>query len=277
MRLALISDIHANLQALRATLADIAGRGVDRIVCLGDIVGYNANPAECIALVRQADALCVAGNHDLAVCGRMPTRYFPATAARAVEWTQRRLSRDDLQFLAGLPLKASLPGGLIAVHGALHPHTECATVRLDTDEKRLQSFQALIADPSGAHIGAFGHTHRIGIYALRSDSAGGIEARREATTALRDDTYYLINPGSVGQPRIKDTRASYMAVDLALRTVSVHRVAYDAEAALAATREAGLAPALSFVAGPLRGAIGSGLRALRLDRQVSDLAAYLGL
>ena len=277
MRLALVSDIHANLEALRATLADIATHEVDRIVCLGDIVGYNANPAECIALIRAANALCVAGNHDLAVCGRMPTRYFPANAARAIEWTQRRLSWRDLQFLAGLPLKAYVGGELVAVHGALHPQTHCATVRLDTDEKRLRSFQALIADRSGARIGAFGHTHQIGIYALRPGSAGGIDARGDQTTALRDDAFYLLNPGSVGQPRSKDTRASYMIVDLALRTVTVHHVTYDTEAALAATRHAGLLPALSFVSGPLRGAIGGGLRALHLDRSVRGLAAYLGL
>jgi predicted phosphodiesterase len=277
VRLALISDIHANLEALRATLGDIAGRGADRIVCLGDIVGYNAQPAECIALIRDVDALCVAGNHDLAVCGRMPTRHFPATAARAVAWTQRRLSWRDLQFLAALPLKAHVEGGLVAVHGALHPQTQCATVRLDTDEKLLRSFQALIADASGARIGAFGHTHHVGIYEFRPRNGGGIRARREQTTMLRDDAYYLLNPGSVGQPRSKDTRASYMVVDLAERTVAVHRVAYDAEAAHAATRQAGLAPALSFVSGPLRGAIGGGLRALHLDQPFRNFAAYLGL
>lgn len=276
MRLALISDIHANLEALQATLADIACRGVDRVVCLGDIVGYNANPAECVALIRGADALCVAGNHDLAVCGRIPTKYFPATAARAVAWTQRRLSWRDLQFLAGLPLKARVEGGLVAVHGALHPQTASATVRLDTDEKRQQSFQALIADRSGARIGAFGHTHEVGIYEFRL-RGGGTDARGEQTTALRDDAYYLLNPGSVGQPRSKDTRASYMTVDFATRTVAVHRVAYDRQAALAATRRAGLAPALSFVSGSLRGAIGGGLRALHLDRPVRGLATYLGL
>ena len=90
MKLALISDIHANLQALQATLDDIALRAVDRIVCLGDIVGYNTRPAECVALVRRADALCVAGNHDLAVCGRLQTRHFSQTAARAVENARRR-------------------------------------------------------------------------------------------------------------------------------------------------------------------------------------------
>lgn len=274
MRLALISDIHANREALQATLDDIAVRDVDRIVCLGDIVGYNANPAECIALLREANVLCVAGNHDLAVCGRMPTKHFPATAARAVAWTQRRLSWRDLQFLAGLPLKAHVEGGLVAVHGALHPQTACATVRLDTDEKRLRSLQALIADPSGARICAFGHTHEVGIYEFRSGAAG---PRREQTMKLRDDGYYLINPGSVGQPRATDTRASYIVLDLAQRTAVTHRVAYDRGATLVTARQAGLAPTLSFVSGPLRGAIGGGLRALRLERPIRELAAYLGL
>jgi predicted phosphodiesterase len=275
VRLALISDIHANLEALQATLADIAARGLERIVCLGDIVGYNANPAECIALIRAANALCVAGNHDLAVCGRMPSRNFPATAARAIAWTHRHLSWDDLLFLASLPLKVHVEGGLVAVHGALHPQTECATVRLDSDERRLQSFHALIADPSRACIGAFGHTHQVGIYAFRGGSA--VALLGEQTVKLRDDAYYLINPGSVGQPRNKDKRASYMALDLAQRTVTVHRVPYDAAAAWAATRQAGLAPTLAFVPRPVRGAIGGGLRALHLERPIRGLASYLGL
>jgi predicted phosphodiesterase len=277
VRVALISDIHANVEALRATFADIVARGADRIVCLGDIVGYNANPAECIALIRDVDAICVAGNHDLAVCGRMPTKHFPAGAARALAWTQRRLSWRDLQFLAGLPLKAHVEGGLVAVHGALHPQTACATVRLDTEEKRKQSFQALIADRSGARICAFGHTHHLCIYELCPRVGGEIASEHGQTTALRDDAYYLLNPGSVGQPRGKDTRASYMMLDLARHTVAVHHVAYDREATLAATRQAGLAPALSRVSGPLRNAIGGGLRALHLDRSVRGLAAYLGL
>jgi len=275
VRLALVSDIHANLEALQATLADIAARGVDRIICLGDIVGYNANPVECIALIQAAKALCVAGNHDLAVCGRMPTRNFPATAARAIAWTHRHLSWDDLLFLAGLPLKAYVEGGLVAVHGALHPQTECATVRLDSDERRLRSFYALIADSSQARIGAFGHTHQVGVYEFRN--GGAVALPCEPMIKLRDDAHYLINPGSVGQPRSKDKRASYMVLDLAQRTVTVHRVSYDAAAAWAATRQAGLAPTLGFMPRPLRGAIAGGLRALHLDRPVRGLATYLGL
>jgi predicted phosphodiesterase len=268
VKLALISDVHANLEALQATLADIALRQVGRIVCLGDIVGYNTSPAECIALIRRLDALCVAGNHDLAVCGRITTKDFSNTAARAVAWTQRRLGQDDMSFLAGLPLKANIGGELIAVHGALHPQSECATVRLDNDERRLQSFQALIADPSGARICAFGHTHHAGVYELRE---GRVVARPEQKVRLQDDAYYLINPGTVGQPREGDCRASYMVVDLAQRTVTTHRVDYDASVSLSATREAGLAPAFSFVPAPLRGVVGKGLRALRLYESVARL------
>jgi predicted phosphodiesterase len=274
VKLALISDIHANLEALQKTLADIALRGVDRIVCLGDIVGYNTQSSECIALLRRVDALCVAGNHDLAVCGRITTKGFSSTAARAVAWTQQRLPREDLAFLAGLPLKATIEGQLIAVHGALHPQTDCATVRLDSDERRLQSFQALADDPSGARICAFGHTHRAGIYEFRD---GRMTSRPEENYRLQDDAYYLVNPGTVGQPRSGDPRASYMVLDLARRSVALHRVAYDSAATITATRKAGLAPAFAFIPAPLRGRIGASLRALHLDRPVRQIAAYLGL
>lgn len=274
MKLALISDIHANLEALEATLADMASRQVDRIVCLGDIVGYNTRPAECIALLRRLDALCVAGNHDLAVCGRIQSRNFGSTAARAVAWTQRRLARDDVNFLSGLPLKAVIGREVIAVHGALHPQTECATVRLDNDARRTRSFQALIADPSGARVCAFGHTHHPAIYELRN---GRLLSRPEQTIRLRDDAYYLVNPGTVGQPRTRDRRASYMIVDLAERALSLHRVGYDDSVPFAATRRAGLAPAFSFVPAPVRGACTATLRLLGLDRPIRQFAGLLGL
>ena len=274
MKLALISDIHANLPALQAVLDDIAVAGADRIVCLGDIVGYNTQPAECVAALRRVDAVCVAGNHDLAVCGRITSKTFNRAAARAVTWTQRCLGRDDLHFLAGLPLKAAIGRKLVAVHGALHPQADCATVRLDSEERRLQSFQALMADPSGARICAFGHTHHAGIYEFRK---GRAVALPEAKISLRDDAYYLINPGTVGEPRERDRRASYMIVDLAQRTVTVHRVGYDLSAPLAATRRAGLAPALSFIPMAIRTSVATGFRTLRLDRPVRQFTGLLGL
>ncbi|MGB6535483.1 MAG: metallophosphoesterase family protein [Xanthobacteraceae bacterium] len=274
MKLALISDIHANLEALTATFDDIAWRKVDRIVCLGDIAGYNTRPAECIALIRKSNALCVAGNHDLAVCGRIQTRHFGTTAARALAWTQQRLARDELDYLRALPLKAVVDGKLIAVHGALHPQIECATVRLDNAERRLQSFQALIADPSGARICAFGHTHRSGIYEFRE---GRVVSCQAEEFRLRPDAYYLLNPGTVGQPRGRNPRASYMIVDLAQQIVRLHRVRYDAAVSRAATRQAGLAPAFSFVPAPLRSAIAASLRVFGLDRPIRQVAGLLGL
>ncbi len=258
VKLALIADIHANVEALQATLNDIALQSVDRIVCLGDIVGYNTNPSECIALLGDADALCIAGNHDRAVCGQITTATFSTTAARAAAWTRARLGSDDLAFLGGLPLKADVQNELVAVHGAFHPQTGCEIVRLDNDEARAASFTALIVDPSGARIGAFGHTHEVAIYELRD---GHVERRPQEEVSLQDDAYYLINPGTVGEPRTADRRASYMVLDLARRTLAVRRVRYDASLPLAKTRRAGLAPRSLFLPASLRGAIKSGWRA----------------
>lgn len=241
MRIALVSDIHANLTALEATLADIAAQSVDSIVCLGDIVGYNASPVECLRLVRERAAICVAGNHDLAVCGAIGTEDFSARAARSVAWTRRHLAGDDLAYLGGLPRKAVVGGRLIAVHGALHPDAGCESVRLDNEEQRLLSFQALMAHPSGARICAFGHTHRAGVWEFRDGAA----AERPGTEVrLRDDAWYLVNPGTVGEPRDGDRRAAYMVLDFDARTITMRRVAYDAQLPVFAARAAGLVPRL---------------------------------
>jgi len=257
VKLALISDVHANIEALQATLDDIAIEGVDRIVCLGDIVGYNTNPRECIALLRAAGALCIAGNHDRAVCGEITTETFSRTAARAVAWTRAHLTAGELAFLRGLPLRATVGDKLVAVHGAFHAPDACEIVRLDSDEKRLLSFKTLIADPSGARIGVFGHTHVAGVY----EYCGGrvtLPSVEEDVVALRDDAYYLLNPGSVGEPRSADRRARYMVLDLARATVTLHAVAYDAAVPFAKTRAAGIGPRLSFLPAPLRQALKSG-------------------
>jgi predicted phosphodiesterase len=224
VRLALISDIHANLGALDATLADIATQSVDRIVCLGDIVGYNRDATECIELVRQANCICVAGNHDLAVCGRITTEHFSKAATRAAEWTRKQLTQHDLDFLASLPVKTVIEGQLVAVHGALHPDENSESVRLDNDDNRLLSFIALMGHSSGARICAFGHTHRAVVYEWSYDRA---IVHHEKDIQLDDSAFYLINPGTVGEPRAFDRRASYMVLDLARRNAVLHYVEYD--------------------------------------------------
>ena len=261
MKIALISDIHANLEALQATLDAIRAEGVERIVCLGDIVGYNTNPAECAALLRRAGALCVAGNHDRAATGQIGTEGFGLTAARAIAWTRRRLDGDLRDFLAGLPLKLGIDGRIVAVHGALHPDLGCELVRLDNDERRLLSFEALAAHPSGARICAYGHTHRAELHEYRD---GQIRRLSGDEIALRHDAYYLLNPGTVGEPRTGDPRASFVVLDLADHRVSFRRVAYDRSVAVGKTRKAGLAPPLIFLPEPVRAALKRSLRAFRL-------------
>src|SRR5215468_529006 len=238
MKLAIISDIHANIEALQATLRRISAQTVDRIVCLGDIVGYNANPAECISLLRKSDVLCIAGNHDRAVTGQITTDGFSHAAARAVAWTRRQLDSDDIAFLAALPLKLRIGDHLVVVHGALHPETGCELVRLTSDDLRRLSFKALAADPSGAHVCAFGNTHRLGIFELRDDDE--IRARNGDEVFLHEDAYYLINPGTVGRSLTTDPRATYFLFDVARQVIVVQRVEYDTAASRAKTRTAGL-------------------------------------
>jgi predicted phosphodiesterase len=225
MKLAIVSDIHANIEALQAVLAHGDAQGAARILCLGDIVGYNTDPGECVQLLRARGAVCIAGNHDRAVTGHISTAGFNNTAAQAVDWTRDHIDKDALEFLAGLPVKAAFEDTLVMVHGALHPERNSESVYLDTEEKRALSFAALRAHPSGARICAFGHTHRAGIFELRD---GHILMLAGDTAELRPDAYYLINPGTVGQPRIADQRATYFILDTDTAALALHRVDYDA-------------------------------------------------
>jgi predicted phosphodiesterase len=148
------------------------------------------------------------------------------------------LSDGDLDFLAGLPLKANIGNRVIAVHGALHPETDCESVRLDTDKRRRASFEALMIHSSGARICAYGHTHRAGVYEMRAD---GVALHGEEHVSLRDDAYYLINPGTIGEPRSAERRATYMILDLERRTVTTRHVDYQASAEFLASHRPGLA------------------------------------
>jgi len=148
-------------------------------------------PGLQLAHCRIRGRLDRAGNHERAVCGQITTETFSNTAARAVAWTRERLMSDDLKFLASLPLKADIDGELLAVHGALHPETGCEIVRLDNDERRALSFEALMADPSGARLCAFGHTHEVATYEFRN---GRTVLRPQEHVRLRDDRRPLERP-----------------------------------------------------------------------------------
>lgn len=270
MRLAVISDIHANLQALQAVLHAIARQGVDRIVCLGDIVGYNANPAECIALVRGADMACVAGNHDRAVAGQIPVIEFSGRAARAIEWTRRKLSVVDLNFLASLPTELQVGDCLVAVHGTLDPPEWRETFHMHSAADRRPSFQALEARASAPDVCAFGNTHVAGIYEFRDERECALAADE---AVMRSGALYLINPGTVGQPRTTERRATFMVLDSVRRTVGIGYAEYEYGAVAKSTRAAGLGPRLPFVPERLRPSLWRGARRIGLVRGRSRLPA----
>jgi diadenosine tetraphosphatase ApaH/serine/threonine PP2A family protein phosphatase len=237
MRIALISDIHANLEALRATLLDVAQLRVGRILCLGDIVGYHADPGACIALLRDAGAMCIAGNHDRAVAGLRGTEGFSADAAHAVAWTRERLDERSRAWLAALPLERCLDGPLLAVHGAPTLAGGCDMTRLDDPARRRAAFAVLARHPCGAKICAVGHTHILRIHAWDGQQDVSLVGD---TVALAPNVLHIVNPGAVGQPRGAERRATWMLLDLACRTVTIRRVPYDNESTMAKARAAGL-------------------------------------
>ena len=190
MRLAVISDIHANLEALQAVASAIEAEQVDRIVCLGDVVGYNADPEACLELLRRLDPIWIAGNHDRAVTGQITTAGFSKTAAHAVAWTRERLAAEHIALLAGLALRARIGDEVVAVHGAWHPAQGCESVRLDTIERRRLSLDALADDPGGARICLFGHTHRPAVAEL---VAGRMRDLGVEEVSFRADAHHLLN------------------------------------------------------------------------------------
>ncbi|QRM27238.1 metallophosphoesterase [Microvirga sp. VF16] len=266
MRLAIISDIHANVEALRSTLAEISTQNIDHIICLGDIVGYNSDPAQCIDLLRELNALCVAGNHDRAVTGQLSMEGFDYTAAKAIRWTRRNLSSDALEYLRTLPVEASIDHHLVAVHGALHPESGKEIVRLNNDECRRLSFEALVVHPSRARLCAFGHTHQLGIFEFRD---GFVQQLKGDQIVLQDDGWYLINPGTVGQPRVADRRATFLVFDSIDKRLTVHRIDYDTSVPFAKTRTIAILPIWAFLPQFVRDSL------LRLPRPIRNTLKWI--
>jgi diadenosine tetraphosphatase ApaH/serine/threonine PP2A family protein phosphatase len=236
MRCAIISDVHANPDALRAVLGSPAVHAADALVCLGDSVGYYTQPNECIELIRERTALCIAGNHDLAALGRLETTNFSRTARRAIEWTKPRLSSETRRYLAALPLFANFERHFACVHAALHPEPN-AILHLSSPIRLQLSFEKLASGTIGASICFFGHTHRAIAYGYDGARPFSLHGDR---VELPKNGFYLVNPGSVGQPRDGDERAAFATYDTDERVIEFHRVAYDVARPIERAYEAGL-------------------------------------
>ena len=240
MKYAIVSDLHGNLEALQAVLGDALDK-VDAVVCLGDIVGYNANPRECLSLVRRTCALVVAGNHDQAACGARAYDDFNDWARQAMDWTRDQLSADEVEYLRRLPVTAPFGEGWIAAHGSPR-HTD----EYLFDERGFEAgFDSLIRLQPEARACFVGHTHLPMIWKRDGDGRVYRADDRSRLVALDPTCRYIVNPGSVGQPRNGIPLAAYAILDEAAPRVELRRVPYDVSAAQEKIHDAMLPPLLA--------------------------------
>jgi diadenosine tetraphosphatase ApaH/serine/threonine PP2A family protein phosphatase len=219
MPIVIVSDVHANLAALRAVLADAAARGaVAAIWATGDLVGYGAEPAEVPALLREHHLVAVAGNHDLAACGKIGVEEFNASAAAAARWTTGRLNAHEREWLAALS-QTRVESDFTLAHGSL---------RDPVWEYLLSGEQALVQfELQTTPYSIVGHSHLPFVFEERPDGVPRSRRVADGQQTTLGSTRLIINPGSVGQPRDGDPRASYVLYDESAALLTWHRVEYD--------------------------------------------------
>jgi predicted phosphodiesterase len=236
MKVAVISDIHANRHAFEAVLEDIAGSEAAELWCLGDLVGYGADPDACVELARRHAAVCLAGNHDLAVIGEVSMDEFSRGASLAAQWTREVMMAENKSFLAGLR-----PQGREGPVGLYH-----ASPRDPVWEYVLSVLLAeLCLDRQSQRVSLIGHSHVALAFVRREGELATGEPRREGERLDLADGEWLLNPGSVGQPRDGDPRAAWLLLDLDDWTASYRRTRYDVAGAASAIRAARLPASLA--------------------------------
>ena len=229
MRFGLISDIHSNLEALQAVIKDCKDQGVREYYCIGDVVGYGANPKECIELVQQLNAVCVAGNHDWAVTGKVDTTYFNPVAKAAVEWTQTILPKQHLDYLNNLDLVFKHKDFMM-VHGTLN--NPGSFIYLLDLEQSIDTFYLM-----DRNVCFIGHTHVPQVFQLEGEHICYIGSLR---VELKPQNKYVVNIGSIGQPRDGNPLAAYGIYEPNLQRVEIRRIPYDVKTAQKKILEAGL-------------------------------------
>ena len=220
MKYGILGDIHGNLSALETALAGFRDEGCDRILSVGDVVGYGAAPSECISLLRENDATVVMGNHDAACVGHLDDQYFNPFAREAVAWTRAALSREELDWLAKLPYVATLEHCQVA-HGTLHEP--------EAFHYMLEMYDALPSlDILERPVGFVGHTHiPLSVFRYADNEQFGYTT--DDTIDLRDTERAMINVGSVGQPRDENPKTAFAVYDSDARQARILRAEYDHE------------------------------------------------
>ena len=220
-----IADIHGNREALSASLKMLENRGVHRIVCLGDVVGYNADPDECVAMVRNRCAVTIAGNHDLIGLGRLDFRRCSNKAEYSLRRTRRTLGRESAAWLAALPARCVLEDGVVLVHGGVRDVQQYMVTPALIGENAA----FLSADFPRARLCFFGHSHEQKVYEVAGDRVQ--EIAPDGTVQLRENGLYFVNPGSVDASRKRGRKLAECALfDTRRWTIEFLRVPYDSAA-----------------------------------------------
>ena len=228
MKYAILGDIHANLEALTAVLQDAKEQGVTDYACTGDVVGYNADPKACLQMIRTLKCQVVQGNHDYYAACNESMELFTPMAQKSIRWTRKHLSPFERKYLRHLPLIVDIENFTI-VHSSLsNPHRwNYIFKRKAADANFKNQFN---------NVCFFGHTH----VPLAFVKGPSIEKGFYETLHIRPGFQYLINVGSVGQPRDREPKAAYVIYDLEAKTVTMRRIEYDIETTQKKIRAAGL-------------------------------------
>jgi diadenosine tetraphosphatase ApaH/serine/threonine PP2A family protein phosphatase len=230
-----ISDIHGNLEALKAVRTEVDRIAPDKVLCLGDIVGYGASPNECIAVTREITDLVVAGNHDFGAAGLTDITYFNMYAREAIVWTAKHLKQEGLEYLRGLPLTEVVADTIRMVHAT--PRDPGRWNYIFTHEQALEEFGAF-----DENVCFVGHSHQPVLYELMDEETLIVNGER---VLMREGRRYLVNVGSVGQPRDGDPRACLCIYDTETGEIALRRIEYDVEAAKKKIIDAGLPSVLA--------------------------------
>jgi predicted phosphodiesterase len=217
-----LGDIHGNREALASVLAELDDHGVRRLVCVGDIVGYNADPDACVAMLRARDAICIAGNHDLIGTGALGFERCSNKAMHSLKRTRRAIAPETAAWLRALPPHRVLEGKILLTHGGVRDVQQYMT----RPRHFLENVEHLRRDFPGIRMCFFGHTHEQRVFEIDGERTCELDASHLA--ALRHDREYFINPGSVDASRKRAHKlAEYAILDSAALAVAFHRAAYD--------------------------------------------------
>ncbi|MBI4342785.1 MAG: metallophosphoesterase family protein [Candidatus Omnitrophica bacterium] len=238
MRYAVLSDIHSNLEALTAVLDALASERIDRYLCLGDAIGYGADPSACLERLQACEAVAVSGNHELGCLGTLDLDWFHEAAKAAILWTRDHLSFTELNLLRRWPLKTA-EGPCTLVHATLR-HPERFEYLIDAGQavETLAWCQTPFCLAGHTHLPCVVEYDRASRQLVRVITQP--QELADVTLTGHSARRVLVNPGSIGQPRDGDPRASVAVIDEEARRVSIHRVAYDVTAAQQKIRQAGL-------------------------------------